>query len=74
MKTQVQGFPNLYKDLESGLITQESTQDRERYRLARHNAMMQRSLQDEVAHLKKDMSDMKQSLDTILKILTINNK
>lgn len=73
-KVQVHGFPNLYKDSETGLITQESTQDRERYRLARHNAMLQMSLQDEVAHLKKDMSVMKESLDTIINLLTINTK
>jgi hypothetical protein len=74
MKVRVEGHPHLYKDTENGLITQESILDRERYRRAKHNIMMQESMRTEVEYLKKDVQDIKQSIDSILKILTLNSK
>lgn len=74
MRVPVKGHPTLYKDTESGLIIQDSSHDRDRYRTARHNAMLQASLRDEVEHLKKDMYDMKNDIQSILKILTLNSK
>lgn len=69
MKNRVEGYSNVFKDQNSGVITNNNNSDRERYRLAKDQARKNMESQDEIKDLKEELSDIK----TLLKQL-INNK
>lgn len=69
MKNRVEGYSNVFKDENSGVITNNNNSDRERYRLAKDQARKNMESQDEIKDLKEELSDIK----TLLKQL-INNK
>ena len=69
MKNKVEGYNNVFKDEDTGVITNNNNSDRERYRLAKQQAMKNIESQDEIKDLKEELNDIK----TLLKQL-INNK
>ena len=69
MKNRVEGYSNVFKDENSGVITNNNNSDRERYRLAKDQARKNMESQDEIKDLKEELSDIK----TLLRQL-INNK
>ena len=58
MKSKVDGHNNLYKDNKTGVITNRETSERQRYRLAKQQALMNLSSRDEIADLKKELKDL----------------
>ena len=58
MKSKVDGHNNLYKDDKTGVITNRETSERQRYRLAKQQALMNLSSQGEIAELKKELKDL----------------
>jgi hypothetical protein len=58
MKTKVDGHNNLYKDDNTGVITNHESTERQRYRLAKQQALMNLSSQDEISELKRDLKDL----------------
>ena len=69
MKNRVEGYSNVFKDEYTGVITNNNSSDRERYRLAKEQAKKNMESQDEIKELKEELNDIK----TLLKQL-INNK
>ena len=69
MKNRVEGYSNVFKDENSGVITNNNNSDRERYRLAKDQARKNMESQEEIKELKEELGDIK----TLLKQL-INNK
>ena len=58
MKSKVDGHNSLYKDDKTGVITNRETSERQRYRLAKQQALMNLSSRDEIADLKKELKDL----------------
>ena len=69
MKNRVQGYSNVFKDVSTGVITNNNGSDRDRYRLAKEQAKKNMESQGEIQDLKEELNDIK----TLLKQL-INNK
>lgn len=69
MKARVEGYSNVFKDEETGVITNNNSSDRDRYRIARQQAKKNLDSQDEIKELKEEISEIKDLLKHI-----INNK
>ena len=69
MKARVEGYSNVFKDEETGVITNNNNSDRDRYRIARQQAKKNLDSQDEIKELKEEISEIKDLLKHI-----INNK
>mgnify|MGYP001485840697 CR=1 FL=1 len=66
MKNKVEGFADIYKDTESGVIVSRATTDRDRYRESKRQAHMNLDSQKEIADLKGEINELKQLLHQIL--------
>lgn len=75
-KKKVEGYPNVYKDTDTGIIVNRGTTDRARYRLAKQQARqtfeqgceideLKRGL-NEIQELKDEMSEIKSLLKELL--------
>lgn len=58
MKKPVEGHKNLYKDVETGVIHNRDHSDRERYRVAKQQAQMNKNSQIEIDELKKEVKEL----------------
>lgn len=66
MKHRVEGHDHLYKDLETGMIVNRSTVDRDRYRIAKKQALESKSSQYEIARLSSEINEIKSLLHQLL--------
>ena len=66
MKQPVAGYNNLYKDPETGLIVNRETVERQRYRVAKQQAMMNIDSQYQIAVLKQELTDIKSLLQQLV--------
>ena len=69
MKARVEGYNNVFKDEETGVITNNNNSDRDRYRLAKQQAKKNMESQDEIKELKEEIGEIKDLLKHL-----INNK
>ena len=69
MKARVEGYSNVFKDEETGVITNNNNSDRDRYRLAKAQAKKNMESQDEIKELKEEIGEIKDLLRHL-----INNK
>ena len=69
MKARVEGYTNVFKDEESGVISNNNSSDRDRYRLAKQQAKKNMESQDEIKELKEELDEIKGLLRHL-----INNK
>ena len=69
MKARVEGYNNVFKDEETGVITNNNSSDRDRYRIAKQQAKKNLDSQDEIKELKEEISEIKDLLKHL-----INNK
>ena len=67
MKHKVAGYDGLYKDDDSGVIINRGESDRNRYRMAKRQAMMNLESQQEISNLKQEMGEIKDLLKQLLK-------
>ena len=67
MKSKVEGYNNLYKDTDTGVIVNRESTDRERYRLAKHQSTITSNTEHELAHLKSEIDEIKSLLHQLLK-------
>lgn len=66
MKQPVSGYNNLYKDPQTGVIVNRETVDRERYRIAKQQAIMNIDAQYQISVLKQELSDLKSLLQQLI--------
>lgn len=59
MKRKVEGHPHLVKDSETGVISNRENNDRNRYRMAKQQAMMNMESQQQIARLTDEMDEIK---------------
>ena len=67
MKYKVAGYDGLYKDDDSGVIINREETERNRYRMAKRQAMMNLESQEEISNLKHEISEIKDLLKQLLK-------
>ena len=59
MKNKVEGHPNLVKDTRSGVIDVMGNTERQRYRTAKRQALMNMDSQAEIARLTSEINELK---------------
>ena len=66
MKSKVEGHPNLIKDTSSGVIDVRGDSDRDRYRTAKKQALMNIDSQQEIARLSNEINEIKSLLQQLV--------
>ena len=66
MKSQVEGHPNLYKDMETGVIVNRATSDRERYQLAKQQSRASINTDQELSSLREEINEIKSLLKQLV--------
>ena len=56
---RVDGYSGIYKDSTSGVIVNRESSDRDRYRLAKQQAIKNMKSHDEIETLKSELSEIK---------------
>lgn len=63
---RVDGHDEIYKNTETGVINNRSSTDRDKYRIAKKQAMLNITSQEEILNLKSEMGEIKQLLHQLL--------
>lgn len=66
MKQPVAGYNNLYKDPQTGLIVNRETIERQRYRIAKQQAIMNIDSQYQISMLKQEINELKLLLQQLV--------
>ena len=66
MKQKVDGHQGLYKDSKSGVIVNRSDVERNRYRIAKQQALMNLNSQEEVINLRQEVNELKDLIKQLL--------
>jgi hypothetical protein len=66
VKSKVDGHPNLVKDSVSGVIHNRESNDRDRYRTAKRQALMNLDSQTEIARLSSELDEIKSLLKQLV--------
>ncbi len=72
MKQPVEGYQNVYKDPQTGVIVNRETTERSRYRIAKTQAMNNIESQYEISELKREvkaLSGVKEEIEEIKELL-----
>ena len=64
---RVDGYNGIYKDPDSGLIINRGSSDRDRYKLAKQQALKNMESQNEIEDLKSELSEIKALLKKLVK-------
>jgi len=64
---RVDGYSGIYKDSESGVIVNRGSSDRDRYKLAKQQAIKNMESQDEIQNLKSELNEIKSLLKQLIK-------
>jgi len=67
---KVEGHASLFKDDETGVIVNRGSSDRDRYRIAKENALRSVSQGDEIKKLSNEISEIKSLLHQLTKAIT----
>lgn len=63
---KIEGHDDLYKDVETGVINNRSSSDRERYRIAKQQALQNLESQEEIQNIKDEIGEIKQLLHLLI--------
>ena len=66
MKSPIEGYPDLFKDKETGLIVNRNESDRERYRIAKAQARNSKNTESELASLRNEINEIKSLLQQLI--------
>ena len=64
---KVDGYSGIYKDPESGVIINRGSSDRDRYKLAKQQAIKNMESHDEIQNLKSELNEIKALLKQLIK-------
>lgn len=63
---KVEGHDDLYKNMETGVILNRSSSDRDRYRIAKQQALQNLESQQEIQNLKNEVGEIKELLHLLI--------
>lgn len=67
---KVDGLPNMYKDVHNGTVINTNEEEirlaRERKRLRKEESIKQQAMEDDIAELKKDFSELKELIKAMV--------
>ena len=66
MKQPVDGFPGLFKDSETGVISNRSDDSRSKYRIAKQQALQNQQNSEEIHSLRSEIDEIKSLLHQLL--------
>ena len=66
MKHPVEGHPNLYKDMETGVIDNREDSERSRYRLAKQQAKANIQNSSDIDDLREEIDELKSLIQQLL--------
>lgn len=66
MKHKVEGHSSIYKDMETGVIVNRATTERDRYRMAKKQALLNLESQKEVSELRSEVNELKSLIKQLL--------
>lgn len=64
---RVDGHTGIYKDPDSGVIINRGSSDRDRYKLAKQQAIKNMESHDEIKNLKSELNEIKSLLKQLIK-------
>lgn len=64
---RVDGYNGIYKDSESGVIINRGSSDRDRYKLAKQQAIKNMESHDEIQSLKNELNEIKSLIKHLIK-------
>lgn len=66
MKHKVEGYANLYKDLNTGVIVNRESSDRDRYRIAKQQSLQTIESSNELKRLSDEIDEIKSLLKQLI--------
>ena len=63
---KVEGHGDLYKNMETGVILNKPSSDRDRYRIAKQQALQNLESQQEIQNLKNEVGEIKELLHLLI--------
>ena len=66
MKSQVEGYPNLYKDADTGVIVNRAVSERERYQIAKQQSRKSLDTEQELSSLREEINEIKSLLKQLV--------
>ena len=66
MKSKVEGYQNVYKDTETGVIVNRESNERARYRIAKQQAMINVQSQQDIQSLTDELQELKSLVKQLL--------
>ena len=66
MKHKVDGHSSIYKDMDTGVIVNRGQSERDRYRIAKKQAMQNLESQQEVSSLRQEVNELKSLIKQLL--------
>ena len=66
MKSPIEGHPDLFKDTETGLIINRGSSDRDRYRIAKQQALATKNTEQELSSLREEIDEIKSLLKQLI--------
>ncbi len=67
MKSKVEGHSNLFKDDDSGVITNRAEGEREKYRIAKQRAIDSIKTKEDLESVKQELDDIKHLLKQLIR-------
>ena len=67
MKSKVEGHSNLYKDDESGVISNRAESEREKYRIAKQRSIDSIKTKEDLESVKQELDDIKHLLKQLIR-------
>ena len=64
--SKVEGHEGLYKNTETGVINNRSSSDRDRYRIAKQQALQNLNSQQDIQNLKNEIGEIKDLLHLLI--------
>ena len=65
-KAPIEGHPNLFKDINSGVIVNRETSERSRYRIAKQQSRKSMDTENELSALREEMDEIKSLLKQLI--------
>ena len=74
MKAKVEGHSDLYKDTETGVITNSNNSEREKYRITKMNAKRALDSEYEIKEIKEELSELSELKEEVSELKDLLQK